>query len=51
MNGAFGLDFPAVIQMASLGATTSPRVAILLAEALPSVEQAVIASLRKADEE
>lgn len=51
MAGAYGLDFPAVIQTAALGGPMSPLCALLLSEVLPAAEQAIVASLRKDDEE
>lgn len=51
MGGAYGLDYPAVIQMAGLGAPPSRAVSILLFEALPSVEAAMVAALKKDDDE
>lgn len=51
MAGAYGLDFPAVTQFAALGGPMSPLCALLLSEVLPAAEQAIVASLRKDDEE
>lgn len=51
MAGAYALDFPAVIQIASLGGPMSPLCALLLSEVLPAAEQAIVASLRKDDDQ
>ena len=50
MGGAYGLDFPAVIQMAGLGGPVSVERGLLLAETLPEVERAIVSALRKDDE-
>ncbi|ADK99386.1 hypothetical protein [Brevundimonas subvibrioides] len=50
MGGAFALDFSAVIQTANLAGPISPAFGLLLAESLPEVERAIVASLRKDEE-
>ena len=50
MGGAYALDFPAVIQMAQLGAPLSRSAGLLMSEVLASAEQAIVKSMRKDDE-
>lgn len=51
MNGIVGLDFPAVIQFATLAGPLSPAAADLMTASLPEVEGIIVQALRKETEE